>query len=51
MNSWIVAAVVILLYVHLFNTIAKLYLQSGRTLTLSDLWRRFVPPIKISIEV
>lgn len=51
MSSWIVSLVIVLLYVHLFNTIARMYLDSNRQLTLSDLWRRFVPPIKIHIEV
>ncbi len=51
MSTWILAIFVGTLYIHLFNRIARMYLESGRTLTLSDLWRRFIPPIKISIEV
>ena len=49
--SWIIAVFVILFYVHLFNTIAKMYFDSERTLSLGDMWRRFVPPMRISIEV
>lgn len=37
---WIVAVLVILLYVHLFNIVAPMYLDSGRTMTLVDLWER-----------
>lgn len=51
MMNWIIALCVILLYVHLFNAITRLYLDSERTLVLSDLYRRFLPPLKISIEL
>ena len=51
MNAWIVAIFVATLYVHLFNAIAKMYLNSGRTLVLSDLYRKVVPPVKVSIEL
>ena len=51
MNSWIVSIFVTTLYVHLFNAIAKMYFDSERTLGLSDLYRRFMPPVKISIEL
>ena len=49
--SWIVVILVVLLYVHLFNALARVYFESGRTLTLGDLWRRFFPGIKIHIEL
>lgn len=39
--KWIVAIFVIMLYIHLFNAIAPMYLESGRTLKLTDLLRRF----------
>lgn len=51
MNAWIVAIFVATLYIHLFNAIAKLYLDSGRMLGLTDLYRRFFPPVKVSIEL
>jgi hypothetical protein len=51
MNMWIVGIFVAMLYVHLFNAIAKMYLDSGRSLGLHDLYRRFLPPVKISIEI
>ena len=51
MNAWIVGIFVAMLYLHLFNAIAKMYLDSGRSLGLSDLYRRFLPPVKISIEL
>lgn len=49
--TWIIAILVLFLYVHLFNAIATLYLDSGRTLTLQDLWRRVVPPIDFHIRI
>ncbi len=47
--NWIISLLVILLYVQLFNIVARLYLDSGRTLTLHELWRKVVPPIKIEL--
>jgi hypothetical protein len=35
---WIAAVLVVLLYVHLFKIVAPMYLDSGRTLTIFDLW-------------
>ena len=49
--NWIVAVFVIVFYVHLFNVIAKLYFDSERRLTLGDVWRKLVPPMKFSIEL
>jgi len=49
MPTWVIALLVILLYVQLFNVVAKMYLESGRTMTLHDLWRKVVPPIKIEL--
>ena len=36
--KWVVAILVVLLYVHLFNVVAPMYFASDRTLTLTDLW-------------
>lgn len=44
--KWIVALLVILLYVHLFNAVSTLYFDSGRTLTLADLWEMFRENVK-----
>jgi hypothetical protein len=49
--KWVIFVLVLLLYVHLFNAIARLYFESGRSLTLRDLWRRFFPGVKIQIEL
>ena len=49
--SWIIAVFVIVFYVHLFNVIAKMYFDSERRLSLMDVLRKFVPPMKISIEI
>jgi hypothetical protein len=35
---WVIAVLVILLYVHLFNIVAPMYLDSDRTMTIVDLW-------------
>ena len=37
---WVAAVLVVLLYIHLFNIVAPMYLESGRTLTIFDLWER-----------
>ena len=34
---WLIALLVILLYVHLFNAVSMLYFESGRTMTFFDL--------------
>lgn len=49
--NWIVVIFVIVLYVHLFNAIATLYLDSDRTMTLQDLYRKFVPPMDFHIRL
>ena len=36
--NWYIPLLVILLYVHLFNAISPLYFDSGRQMTLTDLW-------------
>lgn len=36
--SWVVAVLVVLLYVHLFNIIAPMYFASDRSLKLMDIW-------------
>ena len=51
MNGWVVSIFVATLYVHLFNAIANMYLDSDRTLVLADLYRKVMPPVKISIEL
>lgn len=40
---WAIAVLVVLLYVHLFNVVAPMYLESERTLTIVDLWNRVFP--------
>ena len=36
--KWVVAILVVLLYVHLFNIVAPMYFATDRSLTLMDLW-------------
>ena len=46
-----VIATVLFAYVHLFNKIAGMYFDTGRTLTLEDLYRRVVPPTDFYIHI
>jgi len=46
-----VPGVVLITYIHLFNAIATMYLDSGRQLELSDLYRRVVPPMEFSVKI
>jgi hypothetical protein len=46
-----VIAAVLFAYVHLFNQIAGLYFDSGRTLTLEELYRKVVPPTDFHIQL
>ncbi len=46
-----IIAAVLFTYVHLFNTIARLYFDSNRTLTLEDLYRKIIPPTDFHIQV
>lgn len=39
--AWSIPAIVLMLYIHLFNAIATMYLDSGRQLQLSDLIRKW----------
>jgi hypothetical protein len=48
--QWLVVVLVAFLYVHLFNALARLYFESGQTLTLGDLWRRFFPVVSLRLE-
>ena len=48
---WLIVVLVALLYVHLFNALARLWCESGQTLTLGDLWRRFFPAISLRLEL
>ena len=50
MKAWLIFLAVLVLYVHLFNATAQQYLETGQTTHLGDLWRRFVPAGKITIE-
>ena len=52
MEWWVfVHGVVLITYIHLFNAIASMYLDSGRQLQLSDLYRRVVPPMEFSVKI
>jgi hypothetical protein len=51
MYTWLISLVVLVLYVHLFNAIASWYLDSNRTLEWKDLWAKFTPPVKITIQL
>lgn len=49
MNAWIVAIFVVMLYIQLFNVIARMYFDSGSKMTWFELYRKIVPPFKIEL--
>jgi hypothetical protein len=49
--EWLVFLAVAMFYVHVFNAVARMYFESNNELTLRDLWRRFVPPIDLRIQL
>jgi hypothetical protein len=49
--EWLIPLGIALFYVHVFNAVARLYFESEGTLTLRDLWRRFLPPIDLRIQL
>lgn len=49
--QWVVFLVMLLLYVHLFNAIAKMYFDSDQKMTWKDLYRKVMPPIHINIQI
>ena len=49
--NWVIVVFVVVLYVHLFNAIATMYLDSGKTMTLQDLYRKIVPPMDFHIRL
>jgi hypothetical protein len=49
--EWLVFLAVAMFYVHVFNAIARIDFESNGQLTLRDLWRRFLPPIDLRIQL
>ena len=47
--KWVIVALVLMLYVQLFNQVAHMYFDSERTMTLYSLYRHFVPPITLTL--
>jgi hypothetical protein len=47
--NWIIAALVSMLYIQLFNQVAHMYFDSERTMTLYGLYRHFVPPMTLTL--
>jgi hypothetical protein len=50
-ETLVLITAVVFLYVHLFNTIARMYFDSDRTLTLEDVYRKVVPPTDFHIQL
>ena len=50
-ETFVVIMACILAYVQFFNKIAGVYFDSGRTLTLEDLYRKVVPPTDFHIQL
>jgi hypothetical protein len=49
--AYAVSGAVLITYIHLFNAIATMYLDSGRQLQLVDLYRRVVPPMEFTLKM
>jgi hypothetical protein len=49
--KWLILIAVLVMYVHVFNVVANLYFESNRTLTLNDIWKKFAPPLRVTIEL
>jgi hypothetical protein len=50
MKTWLIFLSVLVLYVHLFNSVARQYFDSERTLTPTAVWRRLVPSGRVILE-
>jgi len=50
-ETFIVIVAVIIAYIQFFNKIADMYFDSGRTLSLEDLYRKVVPPTDFHIQL
>lgn len=48
---FVIPGIVLVMYIHLFNAIATMYFDSGRQLQLSDLYRRVVPPMELTLKI
>jgi hypothetical protein len=51
MRDFTIVAFVLILYVNVFNQIAKMYFESGQRMTWVDFYRYFVPIIEIRISL
>lgn len=51
METFVVLVSVILAYVQIFNKVASLYFDSDRTMSWTDLYRRFIPAATIEIHL
>jgi hypothetical protein len=49
--AYAVPGILLITYIHLFNAIAGMYFDSGRQLQLSDLYRRVVPPMELTLKI
>lgn len=47
--KWMIVVLVGMLYVQLFNQVARMYFNSERTMTLYSLYRHFVPPMTLTL--
>jgi hypothetical protein len=51
MEPFAIVAFVLIAYVNIFNEIAKIYFDSGRTMTWFDFYRYFVPSLEIRLAL
>lgn len=51
MNQWYIFLAVAVVYVNVFNAVANAYFDSDQKMTLTDLYRKFVPPAEFTIHL
>lgn len=51
MEHLAVVTAVVLLYVHIFNKVGNMYFDSERQMTITDLYRTFVPEGSIVLKL
>ena len=49
--KWLMVPIVLVVYVLSFNEVAKKYFASNTMMKWQDLYREYVPPLKVTIEL
>lgn len=51
MEKAVIVAILLFAYIHTFNRVAKIYFDSGNTMTWEEYYRMFVPKQEIRIQL